>query len=795
VNRNRRAVRPSSHKGRITIPCGLAVILMAHASLAADSEANFRNAETEISTAEREAPSIQTAVSRAKSVKASAEQRLANGEILYRTKDYPRAITVFSEVMEGYPDTPSYPDALFLRGETYYASREYLAARRDYKALVDRGNEPRFAPYLSRSLARLVDVSLRLNDLQGLDEAFARLNQVPPTMVDAGLQYARGKAQYFRKDYSGAHSSLSAVPQSTPYTHQARYFDAMVSMRQIATASVNAGKTVPANFKPAIDLFRQVTELAADTDEHKQVIDLSWMAIGRLLYEMEQFSQATSAYQKVGRDSQEFDTMLYELAWVYVRLGDAQRAERALEVLSIADPSSSVLGEGTLLRADLLLRAGSFRKALSLYTSVKEKYDPMRVKVDSFLDSTKDPSVYYEKISQQQLDILDQNQQLPPLALKWAREGEDGPMAFAIIDDVNLCRTLIQQSYGIVDRLMTLANASNRAKAFPELLAGEEQALGLINRITRARFEIATGLDAEESATVDGEMEQVRASRRQLMAQVGAMPQTSADFATRDQQGMKQWNKLSQEVTRQSLEIDRLNAVINGVRRVMKEDATQGVKRDDVTLQRFNQEIDDNSRELKQRQKDVADLHRLIDLGRMQVGLGDARYQSDAVARGQFADLLEREVQLAAQGKAGVNAQRYAERVRALLMQARTSEAKLVEAFKSLDAQVETRVVELKGKVDAERAKIIGYEGQLGKLDDEAKTLVGQVARRNLEIVRDKLRNIILRADVGITEHAWEVREEELYRVRTLQVERARQETTLDDELREVLDDSGDSKK
>jgi hypothetical protein len=63
-----------------------------------------------------------------------------------------------------------------------------------------------------------------------------------------------------------------------------------------------------------------------------------------------------------------------------------------------------------------------------------------------------------------------------------------------------------------------------------------------------------------------------------------------------------------------------------------------------------------------------------------------------------------------------------------------------------------------------------------------------------MEIVRDKLRNIILRADVGITEQAWEVREEELYRVRTLQIERARKEQTLDDELREVLDDSGDKK-
>ena len=47
----------------------------------------------------------------------------------------------------------------------------------------------------------------------------------------------------------------------------------------------------------------------------------------------------------------------------------------------------------------------------------------------------------------------------------------------------------------------------------------------------------------------------------------------------------------------------------------------------------------------------------------------------------------------------------------------------------------------------------------------------------------------MLRADVGITEQAWEVREEELDRVRSLQSERARQEQLLDEELKEVRDD------
>ena len=57
----------------------------------------------------------------------------------------------------------------------------------------------------------------------------------------------------------------------------------------------------------------------------------------------------------------------------------------------------------------------------------------------------------------------------------------------------------------------------------------------------------------------------------------------------------------------------------------------------------------------------------------------------------------------------------------------------------------------------------------------------------------DRLRNIVLRADVGITEEAWEVRESQQTRVRRLKVEKARTESRLQEELDEVLDDSGDA--
>jgi len=95
--------------------------------------------------------------------------------------------------------------------------------------------------------------------------------------------------------------------------------------------------------------------------------------------------------------------------------------------------------------------------------------------------------------------------------------------------------------------------------------------------------------------------------------------------------------------------------------------------------------------------------------------------------------------------------------------------------------------------VNAETEKLVGYKSTLEELDGRARILVGEVMMRNFGFVKDRLKSMILRADVGITQQAWEVREDQITRVRTLSRERAQQERLLREELNEVLDDAGES--
>jgi hypothetical protein len=321
----------------------------------------------------------------------------------------------------------------------------------------------------------------------------------------------------------------------------------------------------------AIDLFQKVTELPPDTPEHRHVIDLSWLAIGRLLYETDQFNQAIQAYNHVDRNSAEFGTMLYELAWVYVRLGDVDRSQRALEVLAIVQPDNKQIADGTLLRGDLMLRAGQFAKSLKVYEGVRSAYDPMREKVDAFLGSTSDPAVYYDKLSQEDLEALDNTSVLPPIAVEWARDAEDGPAAFAVIDDVSQCRDLLKQSNELIERLNGLLSSTNRVRAFPELKAGEERALSLINRVGVARISLGQGMDDVNPSALSGDIGSVRARRRALEKRLSRIPVTDGDFQERENEALSQWNGVSQALQRLDLQIDTIQATINGLGRMLRE--------------------------------------------------------------------------------------------------------------------------------------------------------------------------------------------------------------------------------
>ena len=787
-------------------------------AFAVDASEARGKAEMAIRGADADTGSIQDAINKAKRATETPEKRIVAGELLMRTGDYDRAIYVLSQVLElhrrGQVPEPSYADALFLIAETYFKDEQHLAAARHYRELVDKGMQPPYDSYVGRSLSRLVDVSIRTQHSDVLDYVFAKLAQLPASDASGSLQYARGKAYIARGDLTSARGALDSVATTSDWAQQAGYLKGVVALKEAlakapppaptpattgaaatggkagaAPAAPAGGPQAAERFAAAIDQFHRVTQLPADTDAHRHVIDLAWMAIGRLFYETENYLDAAEAYSHVDRGSPEFGDMLYELAWVYVRLGDNQRAQRALEVLSVTAPGSLHLADGSLLRADLMLRSGMFERALELYESVRQEFDPMRQKVDTFLTNTTDPTVYYDRLVEEQLD--ESQSGIPPVVLSWVREAAEDDRVFGVIDDVSRSRDLIKKSRELVRKLTAVLSSPTRARAFPELKAGLEKALGLLNKVALARRTLAVGLDSVSDAPQPGETGQIRTERRQLMQRLGWLPVTEGDFLRREASGERQWNGVSQKLQGLTIEADKLQAMVNALRRVLADADKQGISKDAAARQRLAAELEANERDLKTYRDRITSYREAVEMGRVQIGFGDQRFADDDEVRARFRQLLAREVQLAASGQADADTAAYARSISGVLASADAVETRIEGMRRDLEGRVKAGADELQRQVDAEAENIRVYADRLDALDQNARLLVGEVAMKNFGLVRDRLKSIVLRADVGIVQQAWETREEQRFRVRDLQRERAREEQNLNDELREVLDDAG----
>jgi tetratricopeptide (TPR) repeat protein len=795
-------VRPTR---RVASALALATSLLSSAAFALDSEDAQHQAETAISHLETE---IVRAAPPPKSPyqPPTAAERVATGDMLLRTKDYDRAIAELAKVLElhrqGKVPEAAFADASFMLAEAYFQSRQYLSARRHYREVLDQASRPAFEAYLGRSVSRLVDVALRTGDTDSLDYVFARLDRLPGMDRSGSLPYARAKALFAKKDFSAAKQAVNLVPAGSEYALQSQYLLGVILVRDatsvVTTTPAPAAGAKPATgpgaassqrFAAAIEQFRKVTRVPAKSPDQRHVVDLAWMAIGRLFHETDAYLDAAEAYSHIDRGSPEFATMLYELSWVYVRLGDFMRAQRALEVLAIMDPQNIEAADGSLLRADLMLRSGQFEKALSLYKSVQGKFDPIRDQVDRFLQSTNDPAVYYDRLTADQ--NMPGDDKLPGVVIEWAREQAEDEHVFGMIEDVNRSRSLLKSSRKLATRLDAVLSGPARVRAMPELRARMQQALTMQNRSARARRTLAEGLD-DVSGDASGELASARRERRELMKRMGWLPVSESDFLKRDESGERQWNKVSQTLQGLTLEADKLNAIVNGLKRVLREADQHGVTGDAASRERFRLEIEANERDLSTYRQRIEEYRNAIDSGRSQIGFGDSRYVEDDEVRRRFREVFAREIALSTAGQGGERAATYARTISPLLLRADVVDSRIEAQIRGLDEQAKAEAGELGRKVTSEVAILETSAQNLDTLDQQARLLVGELAMKNFALVRDRLKSVVLRADVGIVQEAWEVREEQRVRVRNLQRERSHEESSLNDELREVLDDAAE---
>ena len=763
---------------------GFTLVVSLVASIAPDVAAqDLTAANREVADLESDAQRLMARPVRSHDRKSDTfvEERLTDGELYLRLEDYLRAAILLMDIVEHYPTHRAYPEALFLLGESLFFAGDYLGARKRYAAVIDRSSEPAFFPHLQPALSRLIEIAIHTRDFREVDGYFARLEALPSASLSVTTAYFRAKYLYNRavpiddvlnappdaeirgvdqQRLEQARKGFIAIPGGTEFSLRSKYF-------------VGTVHTLRGEYLDAIAAFHGVLGHEPANEQEGQVVELTYLALGRLYYETEQLEQALEAYRAVQQTSPHFDEALYELAWTYIRIGDAIQAERALELLSVAAPDSPLNADGKVLRGDLLARTGRYEEAEVVFDELRTTFGPIRDELARTRKEHPDLHAYFRKVVRENLDHFDMDDFLPESARRWIDLEGDYERALDVLAHLSEANQLVRETDELAQRITAALSAPNRVSVFSDLRRQRERTTGLRNRAARVRGTLINS-ESQAQGNRQGEIARVRARRQELQAEVMKMPTDTEDFIDRDLDKLEEYRTAERDLQGLRVEILGLEARIVASRSGLVLVDPEKVDRNALRAQLAQHET-----EVKEHEEQLTWIRRRLEVGRLHVGVGDKRYQADDAERSKFINLVDRERELAGTGGPAFNA---------AFARVAAVERQLDERDAQVAAVVKRRVSEMMSVVDEETANLARYRKALGSLEGETEDVVGAITYLNFNRVHDRFYDLVLRADVGKIDVSWAKREDHRLRIDVLTRERARDLQALDDEFRDVMD-------
>ncbi|MDJ0761782.1 MAG: tetratricopeptide repeat protein [Myxococcota bacterium] len=726
--------------------------------------------ETEVEELRQQATALAPRYLKTASYKSTQyiSERLIDGENFYRTKDYQRAAVIFMDIIENYPASPAYADALFLYADALFLTRDYLGAQVWFKRVLDEVNRPGMARFRHRSIERLIEIAIHLGKFQGIEQYFSQLDQSPTPQA----RYVQAKYLYFKGDLARARQAFAAVQGDPLLVLKAMYMTGVTLTRE--------GK-----FDEAIQVFNRAQLHQPNSKEEQEVIDLMNLGAGRLHYEQGFVSNASQAYQRIAENSPYFDAALYEAASVLIRAGDTIRAEQALEFLTVALPDSKYIPRAKMLRGNLLLRTGRYDEAEKVFDEVVVQFTPIIEQLEDIIENQPDTRRFFYELVEKNLVSLDVASMLPQETVKWVNEEKEVQRALVLAGDLGTAKEYVRETARLVHLLDAVINGPSGINAIPVLREAMRRGQQISNRLAQLRGYL---MALAEGASAGGmpELARIRSERVALQKQVAALPTSNALYEKREEDAKRIYTEMRSELVRSELRLDQLLAMVVAIERFVSDPRyTEGVSKESIAT--MKEELGRQRQAVTGMRETLLVLKTDVESGQYQVGVGDAGDKKDEETKKRLLALADQERSVL-RARGGDVSQRI-ERVHRAIDD---TEALVSRFVRDVEDEGMRQAREMKEKVRTERQRVATYQTELQLLNDEAQVVVGGVALENISNVRKRFSDLVLKADVGLIDVAWLKKEEHTGRISELTKGRLNDIKVLDDEFHEVKSRQGE---
>jgi TolA-binding protein len=283
--------------------------------------------------------------------------------------------------------------AEFWMGKTLYKQGFYSAALTYFDKIVQKG--PSHAHY-NETLKWLASLSREVPDSSGILDKIGKydrkeLEQPALESVRDELYFLLGKYHYNKGKFKEAVALFNMVPRESPYYVQAKLFEGATHVREY-------------NAKPAIESFKEVLRVGAESDDPKvkPYEDLANLSLARTFYSMGGYEMAAKYYDRVSMDSYDWPNSLFEASWANFMLRNAGYSKALGNIQSLQAPyfdnfvKPESVAEALTVKATIYFYNCQYDRAADAIQEFQESYAPLADELKKVVAGTTANDQFYE---------------------------------------------------------------------------------------------------------------------------------------------------------------------------------------------------------------------------------------------------------------------------------------------------------------------------------------------------------------------------------------------------------------
>jgi hypothetical protein len=682
---------------------------------------------------------------------------------------------------------PRWPECQLLLGTALYNQRNFDGAKGYFEALL---NSPQ---YLGDAMIHLVDIAEEMNRTEDLAAYAAKARALAATGGDK-LRYAQGRAEFLIGNLQGSRTVLEGVGPDSEFYFRARYIQAVILTAQ--------GRN-----DEAIAAFKDISERGHSVKD-EAIIELADLSVARLSYEVGDLSQAVDYYQRIPRQSLAFRKALYETTHLHLKaasFGDTPEKQRAsyakaleaLEILSASsDLGSQMSIETTVLRGRINFLMGVSNYARESYQAVVDRFAPLAAELWEF---TRDPArveQWFDSLVESAENPLLKRQMLSDEAADWVRDDKQLGRAVNLLSDISQQKADMFESEDSLFKLKAALNQQEPRNLFLALsnawVSSIEYENSLMVLYQANLDQHRKAYDLAEASPEAQELRKLDQLRQGLERKLEASPRTVAQFRHRNKVVLDNLRAIERDLDDQSLRLQQFKSQIDAMHRVLREVKYKGS---------HNLKINDEEgirAELELTTKDLAALYDDLIRSKMEVQkemiVGGAVGQDqggEANARADMWGTLQQQSALllkALQAKGQQNEPKAVEYVRTQ-QHIITLLIELSEVRKTIDERAEAKAKYYRQVVVEEEKNLVENRRASVGIQERALALAKSLATPMFLAANERLGRVVLEADLGLVDIAWQRKQDRTEERETLAEEQGGTLMVLRQELKSVQEE------